>query len=75
MPHADADGLAAGALLADRRVSFAVRSADGRDLRAWLRAVHQPHPGSGDYARGHARASGGSLVPEAFEAFAAAVLG
>jgi single-stranded-DNA-specific exonuclease len=56
------------------RVSFAVRSADGRDLRAWLRDVHTPPPGAGDYARGHARATGGSLVPEAYERFAAAVL-
>jgi hypothetical protein len=56
------------------RVSFAVRSADRRDLRAWLRELHRPAPGTGDYARGHARATGGSLVPEAYERFAAAVL-
>jgi hypothetical protein len=56
------------------RVSFAVRSADRRDLRAWLRSVFAPPPGAGDYARGHARATGGSLVPEAYERFAAAVL-
>jgi hypothetical protein len=33
-----------------------------------------PLPDPGDYARGHARATGGSLVPEAYERFAAAVL-
>jgi single-stranded-DNA-specific exonuclease len=57
------------------RVSFAVRCAQrGRDLRAWLLRVFVPAPGSGDYARGHAQATGGNLVPEEFERFAAAVL-
>jgi single-stranded-DNA-specific exonuclease len=56
------------------RVSFAERSADGRDLRAWLREIYEPPPGSGDYGRGHARATGGSLVPEAYERFAETVL-
>jgi single-stranded-DNA-specific exonuclease len=56
------------------RVSFAVRSAVARDLRAWLRSVFTPAPGSGDYARGHVQATGGALVPESFDAFAAAVL-
>lgn len=56
------------------RVSFAARCHCDLDLRAWLRAVYSPPEGSGDYARGHARATGGSLVPEAFEAFAEAVL-
>jgi single-stranded-DNA-specific exonuclease len=56
------------------KVSFAVRCAADRDLRAWLLARWTPPPGSGDYARGHRRATGGSLVPEAFELFSAAVL-
>ena len=56
------------------KVSFAVRCAADRDLRAWLLASWTPPPGSGDYARGHRRATGGSLVPEAFELFSAAVL-
>jgi single-stranded-DNA-specific exonuclease len=55
-------------------VSFAVRSADGRDLRRWLLERYRPPAGAGDYARGHARATGGALVPDAFDAFAAAVL-
>ena len=58
----------------DGRVAFAVRSADGRDLRAWLRDRYTPPAGAGDYGRGHARATGGALEPEAFEAFAAAIL-
>ena len=56
-------------------VSFAVRSADGRDLRRWLLDRFSPPTGAGDYARGHARATGGALVPDAFEAFAEAALG
>ena len=56
------------------RAAFAVRSADGRDLRAWLRERYAPPAGAGDYGRGHARATGGALVPEAFERFGAAVL-
>jgi single-stranded-DNA-specific exonuclease len=56
------------------RVSFAVRSADGRDLREWLLSRYRPPGGAGDYARGHARATGGSLVPAAFEDFERAVL-
>ena len=58
----------------ERTISFAVRSAERRDLRAWLRSLYQPPPGSGDYGRGHARATGGSLEPAAYEQFAAAVL-
>jgi single-stranded-DNA-specific exonuclease len=58
----------------DGRVSFAVRSADGRDLRAWLRTIFTPPPDGGDYARGHARATGGALVPEVYAQFAQAVL-
>jgi single-stranded-DNA-specific exonuclease len=56
------------------RVSFSVRSAEPLDLRAWLRDIYEPPPGSGDYGRGHARATGGSLIPEAFEAFTVAAL-
>jgi hypothetical protein len=55
-------------------ISFVVRSAAPLDLRAWLRALYTPPPGSGDYGRGHAGATGGSLTPEAFEAFARHVL-
>ncbi len=58
----------------DGRVSFAVRGAGGLDLRAWLRERYQAPAEAGDYARGHARATGGVLVPEAFDDFAAAVL-
>ena len=58
----------------ENRVSFSVRSAEAIDLRAWLREVYSPPPGSGDYARGHARATGGSLNPAVFDEFAAAVL-
>ena len=56
------------------KVSFAVRCAADRDLRAWLLARWTPPPGSGDYARGHRRATGGSLAPEAFKLFSTAVL-
>jgi single-stranded-DNA-specific exonuclease len=56
------------------RVSFSVRSAEQIDLRAWLREIYSPPPDSGDYGRGHARATGGSLVSAAFEEFAEAVL-
>lgn len=55
-------------------VSFVVRSAAPLDLRAWLRGLYEPPPGSGDYGRGHPRATGGSLVPEVFEAFARRLL-
>ena len=58
----------------DGRVSFAVRSADGRDLRAWLLTRWSPPAGAGDYARGHARATGGVLDPQAFDEFASTVL-
>jgi single-stranded-DNA-specific exonuclease len=56
------------------KVSFAVRSAEVLDLRAWLRERYEPPAGAGDYGRGHARATGGSLVPEAFAEFERAVL-
>lgn len=55
-------------------VSFAVRSQDGRDLRRWLLDRFRPPPGAGDYARGHPTATGGALVPDAFDAFTEAVL-
>ena len=58
----------------DGRVSFAVRSADRRDLRAWLLTRYAPPTGAGDYARGHAQATGGALDPDAFERFAEAAL-
>jgi single-stranded-DNA-specific exonuclease len=35
--------------------------------------LYEPPPESGDYARSHARATGGALTPDAFEAFATAV--
>ena len=58
----------------DGKVSFAVRSAPEVDLRDWLLRRFSPPPGAGDYARGHARATGGSLEPGAFEEFARAAL-
>lgn len=57
----------------DGKVSFSVRGGEA-DLREWLRRVYEPGPEDGDYARGHARATGGSLRVEAFERFARAVL-
>jgi hypothetical protein len=59
----------------DGRVSFAVRAADPRDLRAWLLTRWAPPPGAGDYARGHRQATGGVLQPDAFDDFVAAALG
>jgi single-stranded-DNA-specific exonuclease len=58
----------------DGRVSFSVRSADPLDLRAWLLTRWAPPAGAGDYARGHRRATGGVLHPEAFEDFVATAL-
>jgi single-stranded-DNA-specific exonuclease len=58
----------------DGLVSFAVRSADGRDLRRCLLARYRPPAGAGDYARGHPKATGGALMPEPFDAFAEAAL-
>jgi single-stranded-DNA-specific exonuclease len=46
------------------RVNFAVRGGDGADLRALLREA-LPEAG-GEFAHGHARATGGSLDPESF---------
>lgn len=57
---------------AARRLAALV-TAPGR-LRAWFRDRFRPPPDAGDYARGHAAATGGSLTPEAFERFTAAVL-
>jgi hypothetical protein len=58
----------------DGQVAFSVRSASPRDLRAWLLTRYSPPPGTGDYARGHASATGGVLDTQAFEDFAAAAL-
>ena len=58
----------------DGLVSFAVRSAGELDLRPWLLERYAPVAEAGSSARGHARATGGALVPEAFDDFAAAVL-
>ena len=52
------------------RVNFAVRGGDG-DLRALLRTA-LPDAG-GEFAHGHDRATGGSLVPEEFERLVAAL--
>lgn len=50
------------------RVNFTVRSATGRNLIEFLKA-HAP-PGAGDqFARGHDQATGGSLTPDAWNAF------
>jgi single-stranded-DNA-specific exonuclease len=57
----------------DDKVSFSVRGGEG-DLRAWLEGLFEPGPDDGDYARGHARATGGSLKRDAFERFARTVL-
>ena len=65
--------IAANAGWRDGKVSFSVRGGEG-DLRAWLRRVFEPGPDDGDYARGHARATGGSLRTDAFERFAASAL-
>lgn len=57
------DGYLAG------RTNFAVRSQSGRDLVDWLRTLGFEPGSPGEYANGHARASGGSLVTEDFERF------
>jgi len=53
------------------RVNFAVRGGGGTDLRALLRAA-LPEAG-GEYAHGHAAATGGSLEPGAFARLVAAL--
>lgn len=58
----------------DETVSFAARSAVDIDLRRWLLERYSPPADAGDYARGHARATGSSLRPDNFEEFAEAVL-
>jgi single-stranded DNA-specific DHH superfamily exonuclease len=58
----------------DGRVSFAVRCAAPFDLRSWLRERYEPPAGAGDYARGHAQATGGALVPGAFDDLLEAIL-
>jgi hypothetical protein len=52
------------------RVNFVVRSARPIDLLAWLHGLGVPLPGDAGY--GHARATGGSLPPEAFAKLLAA---
>ena len=52
------------------RVNFAVRSATGRDLLAFLRA-HAPADAGEAYGRGHDQATGGSLGDEAWDEFVA----
>ncbi|WP_228530489.1 MULTISPECIES: hypothetical protein [Myxococcaceae] len=47
------------------RVNFVLRSRQDLDLIALLKGLELPDMG-GDFARGHARATGGSLPPEAF---------
>ena len=60
------DGFIAG------RVNFAVRTDAEIDLLQWLRDLpFEPSPG-GEYANGHARATGGSRSAEDFAAFRAA---
>lgn len=51
------------------RTNFAVRCRDTIDLVAWLRGLPFTPPPDAEYAHGHARATGGSLPPAAFEAF------
>ncbi len=48
------------------RVSFVVRCSEDVDLIEVLRA-HAPNDAGAEYANGHARATGGSLTPRAFE--------
>ena len=55
------------------RVNFALRSAAPADLLAWLRRLPFAPAHEGEYANGHARATGGSLTPDDFERFLAAV--
>ncbi len=52
------------------RVSFSIRGGEG-DLRALLHAALPD--ATGEYAHGHARATGGSLAPEGFERLLAAL--
>jgi single-stranded DNA-specific DHH superfamily exonuclease len=55
------------------RVNFAVRSRSDTNLLEWLRGLSfTPAPGS-EYGNGHPRATGGSVTPEEFERFLAAV--
>ena len=49
-------------------VHFAVRSADGRDLVAFL-AGHRPPGADAAYGNGHAQATGGALRPADWNAF------
>lgn len=56
------------------RISFSARCAMPVDIRRWLRDVYVPPNGATEYARGHTRATGGSLRPDAYEKFARCVL-
>lgn len=56
------------------RVNFAVRCARDVDLLAFLRGLPVGEL-AGEYANGHARATGGSLVPDDFKRVLAAVTG
>jgi single-stranded-DNA-specific exonuclease len=54
------------------RVNFAVRGGeDGQDLRAVLRRALPD--AAGEFAHGHARATGGSLAPDEFARLCAAL--
>jgi hypothetical protein len=55
------------------RVNFAVRCARPIDLLQWLRTLNFTPEDSGEYANGHARATGGSVSPRDFERFVRAI--
>jgi hypothetical protein len=63
--------IAANAGYLPGRVNFALRSRAPVDLIAWLKGLDLPPPG-GEFANGHARATGGSLSQEDFLRFAEA---
>ena len=54
------------------RVNFALRSRMNTDLIAFLRGLELP-PLQGEFANGHARATGGSLAAQDFLVFAEAL--
>lgn len=55
------------------RVNFSVRGGNGADLRALLRSALAEC--SGDLGNGHPKATGGSLVPDEFDALLAGLAG
>lgn len=63
--------IAANAGYLPGRVNFAVRSREPRDLIAFLRSLELPF--EGEYARGHAQATGGSLTTREFLQFTEAL--